>query len=962
MFGTSNFDGKQSTKAQGASPANRLMSTTALATVLLSLLGTQVALAQARQEAAAPDVESVVVTGSHIVRDGYAAPTPVTVLGADMMEKMATVSIAESVNRLPELAGSVTPTSSAGSISQGSAGLNNLNLRGLGADRTLVLMDSKRLVGASFNTSYSNGGSVDVNVMPAGLVSRVDVVTGGASAAYGSDAVAGVVNFVLDHNFEGIKGDFQGGVSSYGDNQSYKGSLVAGTSFAGGRGHIEFDAEYFANSEIGGKARPWTNAGTEIVVNPKYAAGNGLPQYLIAQHAGLSTGAPGGVISSGPLANTAFGPGGAPFTLNYDYTSGMNLVGGDWQFTRIDNQISLVPAQSVGVAFVHASYALTDNVELYGEAHWASSRTTSRAGLAPSYFNNLTVSAGNPFIPASVAAGMTANGLTSITMGTWAQDLNGIGFNNTRIFQRYMGGLDGHFDMFGSTWAWNASFEHSGTNTNNRVINDPITANLKQAIDAVTGPNGTPVCRNPAGGCVPYNPFGLNVNSQAAINYVRGTGYLLTQLKQDAADLSISGEPFSNWAGPVSLAAGGNWRRESVGGDSSALDKAGAFNFGNYKPGYGSYDVTEGFLEVVLPLATNTSWSEKFDIDASVRATDYSTSGFVTTYKLGAVYQPNESLRFRLTRSQDIRAPNLAELYSAGSYGLASVLDPVTKAQVTPVGLNIGNPNLKPEVAQTTGAGVVFSPDFIPGFQASVDYYNISVGGAVGGLSGQQFVDQCYAGNPTTCPFITRNASGTITQITTSPVNISSLKVNGLDIEASYNMSLADVVADWGGDLDFRLLATRVFQFESNTLGVVSQGAGTNVKTIGGGAPHWRTNMSATYSLDALTSTLTVRYTSPGKYSNEWVACTAGCPLSTGIHPTYNYNYIASSTLLDLALNYRILEDKNNLSVYLNIDNLTNVNPPNIAGSIGGNYLTGQSNSLYDRIGRMFRAGVRFKL
>jgi len=962
MSGKLNFGESVSTNKRGADIPNRLMSTTALATVLLTVLGSQAAVAQAGQQNPAEEVESVVVTGSHIVRDGYAAPTPVTVLGADMLEKMSTVSIADSVNRLPELAGSVTPTTSAGSISQGSAGLNNLDLRGLGADRTLVLLDSKRLVGASFNTSYTNGGSVDVNVMPSGLVTRVDVVTGGASAAYGSDAVAGVVNFILDHNFEGIKGDFQGGLSSYGDNQSYKGILVAGTSFANGRGHIEFDAEYSGNAEIGGKARPWTNAGTEIVVNPAYAAGNGQPQYLIAQHAGLSTGAPGGVITAGPLANTAFGPGGTPFALNYDYTSGMNLVGGDWQFTRIDNQISLVPAQTLGVAFVHASYAITDNVEIYGEAHWASSRTTSRAGLAPSYFNNLTVTAGNPFIPASVAAAMTANGLTSLTMGTWAEDLDGIGFNNSRIFQRYMGGLDGHFDMFGSNWTWNASFEHSGTNTNNRVINDPISANLRQAIAAVSGPGGAPVCSNPSGGCVPYNPFGLNVNSQAAINYVRGTGYLLTQLKQDAADVNISGEPFSNWAGPVSMAVGGSWRRESVGGDSSALDKAGAFNFGNYKPGHGSYDVVEGYLQVVLPLATNTSWSEKFDIDASVRATDYSTSGFVTTYKLGATYQPNDSVRVRVTRSQDIRAPNLAELYSAGSYGLASVLDPVTHHQVTPVGLSIGNPNLKPEIGETTGVGVVLSPTFIPGFQASVDYYNISIGGAIGGLSGQQFVDQCFAGNPTTCPFITRDSGGNITQITTSPVNISSLKENGLDVEASYRVPLSDIATDWGGDLDFRLLATRVFQFESSTLGIITQGAGTNVKTIGGGAPHWRANMSATYTLDALTGTLTVRYTSPGKYSNEWVACTSGCPLSTGINPTYNYNYIASNTLLDLALSYRIFEGANNLGVYLNIDNLTNVNPPNIAGSIGGNYLTGQSNSLYDRVGRMFRAGVRFKL
>ncbi len=354
-------------------------------------------------------------------------------------------------------------------------------------------------------------------------------------------------------------------MSTYGDDDSYKSELTVGTSFANGRGHIEAYGSVSGNNQVRGNARPWTNAGTEVVANPNYAVGNGQPQFLIAQQVGLASAAPGGVITGGPLANIAFGPGGKPFPLTYNYETGIDLVGGSWQSTRLDNEISLVPGLNLGNAFGRVSYDISNNFEIYAQLQWASSRTFSSAGLEPAYLGNLTIAANNPFIPPSISAAMATDGVTSLPFGTSLADVNGIPVHDIRIFQREVGGADGNFNMFGSDWKWNANFEHSSSNINVSALNDPITANLKQALASVVGPAGAPVCSNPSGGCVPFDPFGTGVNSSAATSYVTGTANEQVRLEQYAADVDFSGTPFSIWAGP---SIPGVWRRlaQGIGG------------------------------------------------------------------------------------------------------------------------------------------------------------------------------------------------------------------------------------------------------------------------------------------------------------------------------------------------------------------------------------------------------------
>jgi iron complex outermembrane receptor protein len=938
-----------------------LRSTTALTASMLAI--SSVASTQALAQAAAPadaPLDEIVVSGSRIVRNGYQAPTPVTVVTQEQLESTATITLADTVNRLPEFANSVTPAASTNSVSQGIAGLNNLNLRGLGSTRTLVLEDSQRLVGSSFNNVYANSGSVDVNVIPAGLVKRIDVVTGGASAAYGSDAVAGVVNFVLDHEFVGFKTNVEGGISGHRDDGSWKAEVTAGTPFAD-HGHFEVYGLYSGNQEVPATSRSSMAPGNELIPNLAYTATNGLPQYVGTQNVGNSTGAPGGVITGGPLKGVAFGPGGTPYQLQ-GTVDGPWLIGGNWQDTRTDNVPDLAAQVNLESVFSRASYDVAPDINVWLQWQWTYSHSFETAALPSAYLGNLTIASTNPFIPQSIRTAMANDNVTSLPFGLEDIGGNGIAPSNDRYFTRYSAGIDGKATMFGSDWIWGGSYEYSTNRIEEHAFNDPNSVNLRQALASVAGPNGAPVCSNPANGCVPYNPFGIGVNSQAALNFVTGTAYQLVLLTQKAAEVHISGNPFSLWAGPVSIASGVEWRSEAVGGNSDALDQASAFNFGNYLPSSGEYSVTEGFLETVVPLASKTFWAKSLDLNGAVRATDYSTSGYVTTWKVGLTYQPIDDLRFRVTRSRDIRAPNLAELFTSGSFALPTLTDPFhNNQQVVVTNPTQGNPNLQPEKADTTGAGIIFSPTFFPGFEASVDYFDININGAIATVGGQQYINLCFDGQTQYCQFITRNAAGTITSVENTGANIAVLKEHGLDIEASYRFAVNNLVKSWEGDFEFRFLGTKVFSFVTDSLGVITQGAGTMPGAGSAvGAPSFTANASASYSLNPVSTTLTARYISPSVISNSYIQCTSGCPASTPLNPTVNTNHVGSNLLFDFAANYKLLDGR--MDMYLAVDNLLDRQPPLLIGTIGNGYLGLFNGVGYDRIGRYFRAGVRFKL
>jgi outer membrane receptor protein involved in Fe transport len=289
------------------------------------------------ETAQAPKVEEIVVTGSRIVRNGYEAPTPVSVLSADDLNLGGEGNITDTIVKMPVFSGSALPRGKATSSDvTGTAGFSVLNLRSIGTNRTLVLFDGKRMAGSSVD------GTVDTNLIPDGVVKRIDVVTGGASAVYGSDAISGVVNFVLDKEFTGVKGSVEGGLTDYGDEKNYKITLSAGVPFANGRGHFLAAFEHMYSGGVSGCPRDWCqNHNYQTVVNPTYTATNGQPQYLAVYDTGNSLAAPGGLITGGPLKGTYFGIGGQTGQLNYGTVSGGYIIGGDWRFTNFQNNPNL---------------------------------------------------------------------------------------------------------------------------------------------------------------------------------------------------------------------------------------------------------------------------------------------------------------------------------------------------------------------------------------------------------------------------------------------------------------------------------------------------------------------------------------------------------------------------------------------------------------------------------------------
>lgn len=895
----------------------------------------------------------IVVTGSRVVRDGYRAPTPTTVVGAEQINAKAPANIADFVNELPSLSGSTSPRNNIGSVSEGLVGVNALNLRALGANRTLILLDGQRVAASTLS------GLVDVNTIPQALVKRVDIVTGGASASWGSDAVAGVVNFVLDDEFTGIKGLAQGGVTTYGDGRNFNVSLTAGTRFADERGHLVLSGEIAHNDGIKGIGdRDWYN-GTKLIFNPAYTATNGLPQLLALTNVGFATATPGGIITSGPLRGTYFGPGGVPTQFNYGpIVSGNFMQGGDWEYADFARSVEFNPRLSRQGIFGRLGYKLADALEVYVQSSY--NRATSRVRPIFQFnFGNITVQPDNAFIPASIAARVTA----PFSLGTLNQDLGPVVATTKRSAFRTVIGVKGSFDALGSAWTWDV-YAQRGIN---RIYTDAlvtITSRYNEAIDAVRNANGAIVCRstltNPSNGCVPLNIFGTGVVSEAARNYVLGKSFGRTKLTQDVLAATLNGEPFSTWAGPVSMAVGVEHRNEKASGSNDPLTTSASRPYfaGNFLANAGSYNVNEAFIETVVPLAKNTSFAHSLDLNGAVRATDYSTSGYVTTWKLGLTYQPIEDITFRVTRSRDIRAPNLAELFQASQGSTATIIDPFRgNAATTAFQVNSGNLNLEPEKADTLGLGVVMQPRFLEGFAASVDYYNIEIKDAISTVNAATVVDQCFLGNTAFCSQITRNSANVITSVAVLPVNVATQLSRGVDFEASYRLGA------FGGEITIRGLATRFLKNRiDNGITPATDNVGTNGinGSLRNSLPKWRYLTSVTYDRGPVTMSMTARGFSAGVYNTSYIECASGCPTSTVANTTINDNDLPGATYFDGNIT---LKRPGGFEAFLAVDNILNKDPAPVAFGPGvGSTPLSVNPLLYDVLGRTFRAGFRFRI
>ena len=945
-----------------------------------------------RMEAESTDIT---VTGSRIVRDGYDAPTPVSVVSTKELKAEAPANISDFVNTLPAVRGSGTAASSNGSLSNGAAGVNSVNLRNLGPARTLVLFDGQRSV------SSTTTGQVDVNTFPQALISRVEVVTGGASSAYGSDAVSGVVNFILDKQFKGFKTEYEHGVTTYGDAPNHKFTATGGTEFAGGKGHILLSGEYFTQKGIQSIDRDWNDSGYFLANNPAFSAARCndaaslntpcVPEFIVSDGIGTGQFTPGGLISTGPLRGTYFGSinpatGKASVNqLNFGTTSGQWMLGGDTDITTEGHRGSatLQPSETRASAFGRVSYEFSPAFELYGQVAYSYYNGKSFYQQTPT--TGVTIQRDNAYLPDSVRAAMVANNLTSIQIGTSNIDIPPQGSDNKREVGRYVLGADGDFDMFGKDWSWDAYYQYGRTKTRELLTNAWNIQRMNLATDAVVAPAGNAagiaagsiVCRStltsPSNGCVPLNRIGVGGASQEAINYVLYNGsqpLRLQDLKQEVAAFNLStNNLFEMWAGPVSLAFGGEYRKESVSGFVDPLYQpivtngvtTGTWIYGNYLPTFGKYNVKEAYVETIVPIFTG------MDFNGAFRLTDYSTSGTVKTWKAGLTWQAIDDIKFRGTVSRDIRAPNLSELFAPGTGRTNTVNVPQLNGSVAANQFNestVGNSELAPEIAKTYGAGVILTPTFLPGFALSVDYYDITLKGAIASLNAQTLIDRCYLQNiAESCAFIsTTGGRGVttpglaVTSIEIKPTNFVSIKTRGIDFEASYRRPM------FGGNVTLRALASRALELTTeNGVTLATDAAGENT----GSLPDWTYRLSAGYDNNSIAFQLIGRGVSGGVYNNNYVVCSTDCPVSTADNRTINRNKIPGAFYLDFNTSYSFEASDAKMQVFLSIRNLLNTDPVNVGNGPTGNNTPAypQTNrNLYDVLGRVFRMGVRLAL
>ncbi len=923
----------------------------ALATVsIVALLGCASA-AQADEAAAGSDLEEVVVTGSRIARDGFDTPTPVNVLGAQEIAASAPANIADFVNTLPSVAGSITAANSSGSLSNGAAGISALNLRALGTGRTLVLFDGQRSV-VSAST-----GQVDTNTFPQSLIERVEVVTGGASSAYGSDAVGGVVNFILDKDYTGLKSSLEYGETTYGDGENWKYNITAGTPFAGGKGHALFSAEWVGQSGVQTIDRDWNKSGYFAVRNTDLSAG--APYYITSKNVGMGIYTPGGLITNTALRGTYFGVNGTANQLAYGATTGQWMIGGDWAYSISDmlGSNTLIPEEDRSSYFGRVSYEVAPNISVFAQASWAKYEGLSYY-IKPTQ-TGIVIQRDNAYLPTAVRNQMTALGITSFQMGTSNVDMPASGSQMSRETERYVVGANGDFEAFGLDVDWDAYYQHGKTTTHEQLTPTWNNARLALATDAVVNPaNGQIVCRstltNPTNGCVPLNRFGQGVASQAALNYVLGTPYRDQEFTQDVAAFNFSTNSIEGWAGPISLAAGAEFRREEMGGFVEAQYMSG-WKYGNFRVTSGKYDVKEAYIETVVPLF------DGMDFNGAFRLTDYSTSGTVKTWKAGLTYAPIEDIHFRASASRDIRAANMSELYDAGTARSNSVN---IAGVSTPFVQNLqGNPDAQPEVADGYGVGMVVSPRWIPGLQASIDYYDIKVDGVISFVTAQQVADYCYIQKVASyCSQLVFNSAGVLQTINLYYDNLNSMTAKGLDIEASYRASLADL-ASWGaGDLVLRAMFTHYIENVTDDGVTAIDQAGANTSAT----PDWIYRLSANYDLEPWSFNVTARGISDGKVSNAYTECLSSCPASVAPYYTINDNSVEGALYWDVSASYDFEVASVKGEGFISIKNLFDTDPVLVGNpaNLGAENTPGypQTNrSLYDTNGRTFRVGIRLE-
>ena len=868
-------------------------------------LASSPALAQEEVE----EIEEIITTGSRLVRTDLEAVSPIQVVDNEEFLISGVVNVEQKLNELPSVLPSFGPTSN-----NPGDGTARVNLRGLGTARTLVLVNGRRFVPST------QSGVVDLNTIPGTLIKQVDVVTGGASAVYGSDALAGVVNFQLVDDFEGVEISGLYDVTNEGDAEKYNFDITLGGNFDNGKGNAVVYASYTQREALFQGDRDFsTFALTDVAPvgtpgqNPKTGVGGPLG-------AGGSSGVPGTRVFGGPPVTV----GGNTFNIGTFDSTGQALpwVEPDSRFNYApDNYLQLPQERYVIAAMAH--YDINDSVTAYTELNYANNLVPQELAPTPAFTGYMEVNPDSPFFSPEVQASLDA--IRTDTNGDGIIDgednaiLPYIGrrmvengsrqSKDRRNIFRILVGLKGDIN---DNWGWDAYYSTAKTNYNNLLNNDVSASRFRQAI-AVTDDGLS--CQDPSGGCAPLNIFGPGNISDAAIAYINVGAANVTEIDYEVINASISGQFGSiGGASPIQLAIGVERRDDdSSFRPDSFLSAGDVMGFNAGQETVGKYNVSEIFAEIDIPLIEGKTGAQSLSLWAAARSSDYSNiDSNVSSYAAALNWAPIDQLRLRAGYQRAVRAPNVNELFGGQSQGFPGATDPCsvagtaagtgpgdtvydlclasgvpaaaigtfTQANVQIEGLFGGNPNLEQEESDTITFGAVIQP--IDSLDITLDYFDISVEDAISVLGGSvsNNLDICYNQvqnlSSQFCQAVTRRGDGNVDVVNVLNENIGFIETKGIDLAVNWVMDMDAGIRGDGSTLAINLRSTFLDTYDIQPvqdLPTVNKCAGTFGNTsgfCGRPRPEELYNTRVTWSSGPLTLSMLWRYI--GKTEVDYLA------------------------------------------------------------------------------------------
>jgi len=820
----------------------RLLLTTLLSTAFAGTLAVPAAMAQTA------DDDQVVVTGSRIKKKDFTSNAPVATVEAAQFERTGSINTENLLNTLPQTVPGLDRTSN--NPGNGSA---TVNLRGLGSNRTLVLVNGQRAV------PFSSAGVVDLNTIPISLVENVEVLTGGASSVYGADAVAGVVNFIYNDSFEGLQTDLGYQATQAGDAGLFNASVTMGANIDGGRGNVALNVSYADRESLLQGDRDFSR--TALFDD---GAGGLEP--------GGSSGVPGtSIFSSFNFADGTSGPA----TFDADGTIRPFVLGGqvnDFYNYAPVNFLQLPQERIASTAL--ARYEVNEHAEVYGRFSFSTNEVDSKLAPTPIFQTSTFSLDGNPFLTNATQQ------IISDTLGNGVDtDGDGIDDTATGFLRRRLvevgpretidtnQALQGVVGIRGETWieGWDydvslsegrtlRSQQQNGNVNRGRFNSALLLADADGDGNVDLDANGNASCAADSGGstvaCTPLNIFGPGNISDGAAAYLRTATNARATFDQTVLQANFSGDlgdfEIMN-AGSIGAAFGFEYIENDFSFDPSQDIAAGTIAGFNGSPAVsGKYDVYSAYGEVSIPLLADLPFAQSVTLDLAGRLSDYSTTGKSNTYKIGGDWEVNDQVRIRGNYNTAVRAPNIGELFSPQGENFPGAQDPcsaagapdaATTAVCVATGvpaalvgsplintvsgqvrsLTGGNPDLENEEAETFTVGAVFTPSFVEGLTVSVDYYDILIDGAIAQFGGgaNNVLSTCYtdpAGGVGSdfCNAITRRPDGSIQAVSLLSQNVAEITTKGVDVAANYSMETADFFGSDFGGLRFTYLGTFV--------------------------------------------------------------------------------------------------------------------------------------------------------